>query len=67
MVAERIENNRIVLNVNGVDFPGIQRLTDYAGYPDVTKGTKAQASQVAQFADEVSRSWWSRNKNRLLP
>jgi hypothetical protein len=66
MVVERIENNRIILNVNGVDFLGIQRLIDYAKYLDVTTRSKAQSSQVAQLADEVSRNWWSIIKNRLL-
>ncbi|MDR3235820.1 MAG: hypothetical protein LBT48_03730 [Prevotellaceae bacterium] len=66
MVVERIENNRIVLNVNGIDFLGIQCLIDYAKYLDATTKSKAQPSQVAQLADEVSRNWWSKNKSRLL-
>jgi hypothetical protein len=66
MVIERIENDRIVLNVNDIDFLGIQRLIDYANYLDLTARSKAQSSQVAQLADEVSRSWWSKNKSRLL-
>jgi hypothetical protein len=66
MIVERIENNRIVLNVNGVDVLGIQRLIDYAGYLDATRGTQAQSKQVELLADEVSRNWWSKNKSRLM-
>jgi len=65
MIVERIENNRMIINLNGVDFLGIQRLIDYAGYLDATKRTQAQSKQVALLADEVSRNWWSKNKNRL--
>ncbi len=45
---------------------GLQRLTDYVKYFEMTAKSKAKQADVHKLADEVNRKWWAKNKKRLL-
>jgi hypothetical protein len=66
MLLEQVDNTRIVLNLNTkVDAVNIQRLINYAMYLEATAGSEAKLSEVNLLADEVSRNWWEKNKDRF--
>jgi len=68
MVIEKVNSKKVVLSLNaGVDLFGVQRLLNYAKYLDATAQSKVKQSDVDKFADEVSSSWWAKNKERFLP
>ena len=67
MLLERIENNRITISFSPrTDVFGIQRLIEYAKYLEATSDSKAQQADVDRLADDVSSSWWAKNRSRFL-
>jgi hypothetical protein len=67
MLLEQIDNTRVVLNLNTkVNALNIQRLINYAMYLEATADSEAKLSEVSLLADEVSRNWWEKNKDRFV-
>lgn len=68
MLIESVSSNKIVINLGaGIDLFGVQRLLGYAKYLEATAQSRATQSDVDELADEVSSSWWAKNKKRFLP
>lgn len=67
MLIESANSNKIVINLSaGMDLFGVQRLLDYARYLEATAQSRAKQPDVDKLADEVSSSWWAKNKKRFL-
>ncbi len=67
MLIERTNNNQFVFTISSsVGAFGLQRLIDYAKYLEVTAKSKAKQSDVDKLADEVNKSWWTKNRKRFI-
>jgi hypothetical protein len=67
MIVERATNNSITISLSqGADIFGIQRLINYARYLEATSQSKARQSDINKLADDVTKSWWQRNKERFV-
>jgi hypothetical protein len=66
MLIERTNKEVIIRLPNYVNTDGLQRLVDYLIYKEATAKSKAKQSDVDDLANEVKKSWWSKNKNRII-
>ena len=66
MLIERTSQEVIIRLPASVDTTGLQRLIDYLTYKEATAGSKATQKQVDLLAREVKKSWWKRNRKRLV-
>ena len=44
----------------------VKRFLDYLRIKQIASESKATEDQIAEFADEVSASFWNANKSKLL-
>ena len=66
MLIER-SNDKLVITVsNTVDAFGLERLIGHAKYLEATSKSKAKQSDVDKLADEVNKSWWTKNKKKFI-
>lgn len=67
MLVERNTSNQIVITLsNSIDSFGLQRIIDYAKYLEATTKTKVKQSEIDTLADEINKSWWTKNKKRFV-
>jgi hypothetical protein len=67
MVIERTSKNKLTITLPAsINSYGLQRLIDYAKYLEATSKSKAKQADVDKLADEVSLSWWTKNKKRFI-
>jgi len=67
MSIERTTNNEIVIRIpsRAVDEHAMQGLIRYIKYLEATARSKAKQTDVDTLADEVTTSWWKKNKKRF--
>jgi len=67
MTVERSNNDQITITVSSsIDSFGLQRLIDYIKYLEATSKSKAKQNEVDKLADEVTASWWRKNRKRFI-
>jgi hypothetical protein len=67
MTIERSNNDQITITVSSsIDSFGLQRLIDYIKYLEATSKSKAKQNEVDKLADEVTASWWRKNRKRFI-
>lgn len=66
MIIERTNKEVIIRLPANVDTTGLQRLLDYLTYKEATAKSKAKQTDVDALAKEVKKSWWEKNKSRLV-
>lgn len=66
MTIER-QNNEIIIRIpDSLGVDEIQRMINYIRYSEITAKSKAKQEEINKIADDVDRSWWEKNKERLL-
>ncbi|MCF8372824.1 MAG: hypothetical protein K9H64_14460 [Bacteroidales bacterium] len=66
MIIERTNTEILIRIPNTIDIDGIQRAINYIRYKELTADSVAKQEDVDQLADEINKSWWEKNKDRLL-
>jgi hypothetical protein len=66
MFIERTEKEIIIRLPASVDVDDLQEFLDYARYKELTKGYKVPQKVVNDLAADVSRTWYAKNRKRLL-
>ncbi|MFN5170523.1 MAG: hypothetical protein ACK5DD_12930 [Cyclobacteriaceae bacterium] len=67
MTVERSNNDQITITVSSsIDSFGLQRLIDYIKYLEATSKSKAKQNEVDKLANEVTASWWRKNRKRFI-
>ncbi len=67
MVIERTTKNKLAITISSaIDSYGLLGLIDYVKYLEATSKTKAKQSDADKLAEEVSTSWWTKNKEHFV-
>ena len=66
MLIERTDNEVIIRLPSYVNTDGVQQLIDYLCYKEATSKSKAKQKDVDILANTVKKSWWSKNRCRLV-
>ena len=65
MVIERSENEIIIKIPSNVNIEGLQEIIEYLRYKEILSKSKATAEDIEELADEVNKSWWNANREKL--
>lgn len=65
MVIQRSKNKLVITFSKTVDQYGLQRIIDYVKYLEATASSKAKQFDADKIAEEVNKSWWSKNKTKF--
>lgn len=66
MTIRRKGNELIITLPENANLNAIQRLLDYIEYNELTINSKATPKKVDKLSSEINKSWWDKNKERLL-
>ena len=66
MVVERTNKEVIIRLSKSVDVEDLQRFLNYARYKELTSGFQVDQKEVDSLSNQVKKTWWSKNKKRLL-
>jgi len=66
MVVERTENEIIIRLSSAVKVEDLQAFLNYARYKELTANTKVDQEVVDQLADEINKTWWQENRDKLI-
>ena len=66
MQIERTKKEVIIRLPASVDTEDLQDFLDYARYKELTSKFSVPQSQIDQMADQVNKSWWSKNRKRFI-
>jgi hypothetical protein len=66
MKIERNKNEITITVSGGLDSFGLQRVINYMQYLEMTSKSKAKQSDVDLLANDVNKSWWTKNRNRFV-
>ncbi len=66
MTIQRKGDELIIKLPKNINLKGLQRLIDYIEYNQLTINSAAKQEDVDQLSAEVNKSWWQKNKDRLL-
>ena len=66
MTIQRKGDELIIKLPKNINLKGLQRLIDYVEYNQLTTNSVAEQEDVDSLSSEVNKSWWDKNKGRLL-
>ncbi|MBK9196684.1 MAG: hypothetical protein IPO17_17220 [Flavobacteriales bacterium] len=66
MFIERTAKEIIIRLPASVDAEDLQEFLDFARYKELTKGYKVPQKAVDSLAADVNRSWYAKNRKRLV-
>ncbi len=66
MTIQRKGDELIIKLPKNIDLEGLQRLIDYIEYNQLTVKSVAKQEAVDKLSSETNKSWWEKNKDRLL-
>lgn len=66
MTIQRKGDELIIKLPKNINLEGLQRLIDFIEYNQLTESSVANQKDVDQLSSEVNKSWWEKNKDRLL-
>ena len=66
MVVERTNKEVIIRLSKSVDVEDLQRFLNYARYKELTSGFQVDQKEVDSLSNQIKKTWWSKNKKRLL-
>ena len=60
-------NSEVLVRINSeYDSDKLQEILDLIRYAELTSKSNATQTEVNEFASEVNKSWWAKNKNRFI-
>ena len=66
MTIQRRGDELIIKIPKNINLEGLQRLIDFIEYNQLTINSIAKQKDVDELSSEVNKSWWKKNKDRLL-
>lgn len=66
MKVERTSSEILVRIPADHDSDKLQEILDLIRYAELTSKSSATQKEVDEFASEVNKSWWSKNRGRFL-
>lgn len=66
MLIERTNKEVIIRLSASVNTDDLQDMVDYVRYKEITSKFKVSQKSVDKLADDVNKSWWAKNRKRLL-
>lgn len=66
MQIERTKKEVIIRLPATVDTEDLQDFLDYARYKELTSKFSVAQSQVDKLADQINKSWWTKNRKRFI-
>lgn len=66
MKVERTNSEVLVRIKSEYDSDKLQEILDLIRYAELTSKSNATQSEVNEFASEVNKTWWTKNKNRFI-
>lgn len=66
MTIQRKGDELIIKLPENINLEGLQRLIDYIEYNQLTVKSVAKQEAVDKLSSETNKSWWKKNKDRLL-
>jgi dihydroneopterin aldolase len=66
MLIERTNKEVIIRLSASVNTDDLQDMVDYVRYKEITSKFKASQKSVDKLADDVNKSWWAKNRKRLV-
>jgi len=66
MKVERLNNEVLVRIKSEYDSDKLQEILDLIRYAELTSKSNATQAEVNDFASEVNKSWWTKNKSRFI-
>ncbi|HEY3369289.1 MAG TPA: hypothetical protein VGK10_00495 [Prolixibacteraceae bacterium] len=66
MQIERTTDEIVIRIPSYVDTQGLQRIIDFLTYKEATAKSKAKQSEVDEFAAEVKKGWWDKNRSKFI-
>ncbi|HZH96672.1 MAG TPA: hypothetical protein VEY06_12335 [Flavisolibacter sp.] len=66
MQIERTDKEVIIRLPASVNTDDLQELLDYVRYKELTSIISASQKQADKLATQINKSWWTKNRKRLL-
>ena len=66
MIIERTDKEILIRIPNTIDVESAQRIIDYIRYLEITSNSQATQGDVDKLAKEINKTWWNKNKSKLL-
>ena len=66
MTIQRKGDELIIKLPKNINLEGLQRLIDFIEYNQLTVNSIANQEAVDNLSSETNKSWWEKNKSRLL-
>lgn len=66
MQIERTNKEILIRLSSRVDLIGLQRILDYLKFREIASKSKASQKQIDEITIESKKSWWNKNKDRLI-
>jgi len=66
MKVERTNTEVLVRIKSEYDSDKLQEILDLIRYAELTSKSSATQTEVNEFASEINKSWWTKNKNRFI-
>jgi len=66
VIVERLENEILVRIPTDQDSDKLQEMLDLIRYAELTSRSTTTQDEVDEFASKVNKSWWSKNRSRLI-
>jgi len=66
MTIQRKGDELIIKLPKNINLEGLQRLIDFIEYNQLTVNSIANQEAVDKLSSETNKSWWEKNKSRLL-
>ena len=66
MLIERTNKEVIIRLSASINTDDLQDMVDYVRYKEITSKFKVSQKTVDKLADDVNKSWWAKNRKRLL-
>jgi len=65
MRIERKDNEILISVAAGTDLIGLQRITDYLKFREITSKSKATQKQIDTLAVKSKSAWWKKNESQF--
>ncbi len=66
MRIERLENEILIRIPLTLDSDKLQSILDLIRYGELTAKSTGTQKEVDEFASDVNKSWWGKNKDRFV-
>jgi hypothetical protein len=62
------ENNELVIRLpdNIMGIQEVKKLIDYLRFKSILSKSKGTQKDVDEIANEIDKSWWSKNKSKFI-